>query len=233
MSDYNGQFPLKSKQSYESTTYLGAKTKPNYASQTLKTNSSVKHTNAVISKRNNVKTKTQLPFFSKPKQQDTSTNANLTEMENSKPFSTNESQTGLPYYPRQGDRSISPEPPLTSVNEYYIRKTAKPLQKSSQDYFLKTKLNNTNPMNNTTSGSLANNRTMAPKRTNRNKGRLIYAQESANVTQKVQTGRQRAKDLQEKTLHFSHQIPGTERTPSFQVGPNEYNKFNMAVIQGL
>jgi hypothetical protein len=199
----------------------------------LKHNSSLKHTNSIMAKKKNVKTKTQLPFFSKPKQLDTSTNANLTELENSKPFSINESQTGMPYSPHKDDRTLSPELLLTSKKEYYIRKTAKPLQKSKQDYFLKTKLNNTNPMNNTTSGSLANNRTMAPKRTNRNKGRLIYAQESANVTQKVQTGRQRAKDLQEKTLHFSHQIPGTERTPSFQVGPNEYKKFNMAVIQGL
>lgn len=186
-----------------------------------------------MANRNNVKTKTHLPFFSKPKKLDTSTNANLTELGNSKPFSTNESQTGLPYYPHKGDRSLSPELPLNSKNEFYIRKTSKPLQKSKQVYFSKTKLNNTTPMNNTTSGSLANNRTMANNRTNRSKGRLLYGQGSPNVTQKFQTGRQAAKGLQEKMFHLSQQIPGTERTPSFQVGPNEFKKFNIAIMTSL
>jgi hypothetical protein len=193
----------------------------------LKHNSSLKHTNSIMAKRNNVKTKTQLPFFSKPKQLATSTNVNLTELENSKPFSINESQTGMPYSLHKGDRSLSPELPLTSKNEYYIRKTAKPLQKSKQDYFLKRKLDNTTTMNNTTSGSLANNKT------NRRKGRLLYGQESPNVTQKIQTGRQAAKGLQEKMLYLSQQISGTERTPSFQVGPNEFKKFNIAIMKSL
>jgi hypothetical protein len=186
-----------------------------------------------MAKRNNAKINTQLPFFSKPKQLDTYTNANLTDQGNSKPFSTNESQTVLPYYRQKGDCSLSPEPPLNSKNEFYIRKKAKPLQKSRQDHFSKSKLNNTTPMNNTASGSLANNRTVANNRTNRSKGRLLYGQGSPNVTQKIQTGRQAAKGLQEKMLYLSQQIPGTERAPTFQVGPNEFRKFNIAIMTSL